>query len=281
MAEINLKTLTLAISEIDVNFNGTLEGQADATIPLNVNLTDGVSDITPTSVVLTGNDLDITIVPSGVLFKKQIPTQYTSYRTGDVGDRVQTGWYNYTPPVAPKAIAQLDYTSPNFFSVLKSPLTVGGVTSTTRFVDVDGGQTWSATGNKNLATIDKLKGLMYTKRQASPTGSWNTNIDNALSYSVVIDGVTYDDWYLMSVNEILDIFHNYAGVNANVDPATGIAYMDINTSNNITTSNTNPLNTAQCWYFDNSVRSYSALSKASTGGVGYFVRKCENLITAP
>lgn len=63
MAEINLKTLTAGVSEIDVNFNGTLEGQADATIPLNVNLTDGTNPVTPTSVALTGNDLDIEITP--------------------------------------------------------------------------------------------------------------------------------------------------------------------------------------------------------------------------
>ena len=66
MAEINLKKLTAGVSEIDVNFNGVLEGQADATIPLNVNLTDGVNPVTPTSVALTGNDLDIEIPPTPV-----------------------------------------------------------------------------------------------------------------------------------------------------------------------------------------------------------------------
>jgi hypothetical protein len=64
MAEINLKKLTAsASSEIEVFFNSNLEGEADATIPLNVNLTDGVNPVTPTSVALTGNDLDIEIPP--------------------------------------------------------------------------------------------------------------------------------------------------------------------------------------------------------------------------
>lgn len=53
-------------TNIDVNFNGTFEGQADATLPINVNLTDGVSNVTPTSVALTGNDLDIVIPPEPV-----------------------------------------------------------------------------------------------------------------------------------------------------------------------------------------------------------------------
>jgi hypothetical protein len=47
----------------DVNFNSTLEGQANAISPLNVNLTDGVGFITPTSVALTGNDLNIEAPP--------------------------------------------------------------------------------------------------------------------------------------------------------------------------------------------------------------------------
>jgi hypothetical protein len=50
-------------ANIDVLFNSVLEGSANATIPLNVNLTDGVGSVTPTSVALTGNDLDIAIAP--------------------------------------------------------------------------------------------------------------------------------------------------------------------------------------------------------------------------
>jgi hypothetical protein len=91
MAEINLKQLTSGVSDIDVNFNGTLEGQADATIPLNVNLTDGVSDITPTSVALTGNDLDIEVAPASFnvslvdRFGNSFPTEsVTSNATWDL-----------------------------------------------------------------------------------------------------------------------------------------------------------------------------------------------------
>jgi hypothetical protein len=204
MAEINLKQLSSGgPTDIDVNFNGTLEGQANALIPLNVNLTDGVSDITPTSVALTGNDLDITIVPNGVLFQFPTPSQYTSYRTGDEGWRVQNNWYDYSRPTNPKAIAELDYTSANFWYLLKNNLVVGGVSNKTRFVDVDGGQTWSVTGNKDLLIIDKLTGLgIY--RNAQPSGdlkTWNNAIDDGLSLSITVNSIVYDDWYLISVQE--------------------------------------------------------------------------------
>lgn len=61
MAEISLKKLIPAISEIDVIFNDDFQGVADTSIPLSVNLTDGLTDITPTSVGLIGNELDIEI----------------------------------------------------------------------------------------------------------------------------------------------------------------------------------------------------------------------------
>jgi hypothetical protein len=214
MAEINLIKLSQSgggPSLVDVNFNGTLEGQADTTIPVEVNLTDGVNPVVPTSVALTGNDLDIVIpapvVPSGVLFQFPTPSQYTSYRTGDEGWRVQNNWYDYSRPTNPKTIAELDYISANFWYLLKNNLVVGGVSNKTRFVDVDGGQTWSATGNKNLLIIDKLTGLgIY--RNTQPTGdlkTWNAAIDDGLSLSITVNSVVYDEWYLISVQEFFDL----------------------------------------------------------------------------
>lgn len=278
MAEINLKTLTAGVSEIDVNFNGTLEGQADATIPLNVNLTDGTSDIIPTSVALTGNDLDITIVPSGVLFKTIEPTQYTSYRTGDIGSRIQNGFFLYTPPPNPKAIAELDFNSQYFWNVLKSPLVVNGVSSTTRFVDVDGGQTFSATGNKNLVVIDKLTGMMYNRNSITSKANWNACIDDALTYSVVVNGVTYDDWFLACKEEFESVYHLYAGINPDVDTLTGVGV--ICASLNISSSTTSPTNTANHFYFERALRYLQPISKAVGLNVLY-VRNARNLITAP
>jgi len=278
MAEINLIKLSAGVSEIDVNFNNELQGQADTTLPLNVNLTDGLTSIIPTSVALTGNDLDITIVPSGVLFKTVEPSQYTSYRTGDEGWRVQNNWFNYTPPTNPKAIAELDYTNTAFFNVLKNPLTVNGVTNTTRFVDVDGGQTFSATGNKNLVVIDKLTGLMYNRNSITSVATWNNCIDNALAYSVVVNGVTYDDWFLACKEEFESVYHLYAGINPENDTLTGVQV--ICNSLNIASSTTSPTNTANYFYFERALRYLQPINKAVGLNVLY-VRNARNLITAP
>jgi hypothetical protein len=145
--------------------------------------------------------------PSGVLLQFPTPSQYTSYRTGDEGWRVQNNWYDYTRPTNPKTIAELDFTSANFWYLLKNNLIVGGVSNKTRFVDVDGGQTWSATGNKNLLIIDKLTGVgIY--RNAQPSGdlkTWNNAIDDGLSLSITVNSIVYDDWYLITVQEFFDL----------------------------------------------------------------------------
>lgn len=284
MAEINLKTLTTGggVSEIDVNFNGILEGQADATIPLNVNLTDSLGDVTPTSVVLTGNDLDIVIpdasAPSGVLFKTIEARQRTSYRTGDEGWRSQNGWFDYTPPSNPKAIAELDYTSANFFNVLKNPLIVNGVSSTTRFVDILGGQAWTGTGNSNDITIDKLTGLMFTRILAVTT-TWNDTIDGALAYSIVVGGVTFDDWYLASELEYTAIYHQFAGISPQLDTLTSAQVLS-NRANQWT-STTYANGTTSAKYFQISIRSLLNEPKTTALQGHTYVRNARNLITAP
>jgi hypothetical protein len=250
-----------------------------------VNLTDGVSDIVPTSVGLTGNDLDIVIptpiVPSGVEFKFPIYWQRTSYRTGDIGDRVQTGWMNdLVNPPNPKSVANLDYTSLNWWQTLKNPLIVGGISNTLRFVDVDGGQTFSATNNKNLVTIDKLTSLMYTRGAFDSGSNWNGAIDNALSYSIVVNGITYDDWYLASAEEYLSIFGYYRTL-------TGGLYNDVSTllvgagNNNHWTSTTVETATIDANTYGTTSKQLFSLNKTVGLQRYIFVRKAINLITAP
>jgi len=285
MAEINLKKLTSGgSSDIDVNFNGTLEGQADATIPLNVNLTDSLGDVTPTSLALTGNDLDILIpdavVPSGVLFKTIEPSQYTSYQTGDEGWRVQNGFFNYTPPTAPKAVAELDYTNTNFFCVLKTPLVVNGVSSTTRFVDVNGIQAFSATGNANLVVIDKLTGMMYS-RVLFGNADWSPTITDVLSYSVTVNSQVYNDWYLCSLNECINIVNQYNS-NIRFDTLTGVELFP-NLTENIWLSTTNPTITSFKFEFD-AIKRYCSSNTRLAGANSIrrlIILNARNLITAP
>jgi hypothetical protein len=144
--------------------------------------------------------------PSGVLLQFPLGEQYTSYRTGDEGWRMQNGWYNYNAPANPAVIAQLDRTAgTNYWFQLESAIKVGGNSNTLRFVDVDGLQVWGATDNKDKITIDKLTGLGFYRKTADlgGTSNWNGAIDAALTFSVVVDMVTFSDFYLMSREELL------------------------------------------------------------------------------
>lgn len=149
------------------------------------------------------------VTPSGVLLHFPVPEQYTSYRTGDEGWRIQDGWYDYTKPANPEKIAELDMTlGANYWARLATPLTVGGITSAIRFVDVNGVQVWGATDNVSKITIDKLTGLGFYRLETDFAGAvnWNTAIDDALAFSVTVQSVVYDNWYLASRVDFLALF---------------------------------------------------------------------------
>lgn len=288
MAEINLKKLTNGgSSSIDINFNSEFQGTADATIPFNVNLTDGLTTIVPTSLVLTGNDLDITIEPDGVAFDFPSYWQRTSYRTGDIGDRLQIGWADdLINPSNPKAFAELDYSSANWWQTLKNPLVVGGVSSTDRFVDVNGLQVFDLANNANMVTIDKLTGFMYT-RNSSNTVSWDFAIDSALSYSITVNGIPYDDWYLASQEEFLSVFGFYRSNNFGLSVGgifNSIGTLLVGTGTNINYTSTTVENvplppTALVYNFGTKETANQPKSFPAAGL--FFVRKAQNLVTAP
>ena len=216
--------------------------------------------------------------PNGVMFKTIQPKQYTSYRYGDEGWRVQNGWFNYTPPTNPLAIAELDYTQTKFFNILKTPLIVNGVSNTTRFVDVDGGQTFAVSNNKNIVVIDKLTGLMFT-RTLSVTTNWNDTIDSALAYSILVNGVTYDDWFLASEIEYCTIYHQFAGISPDVDTMTAVRVLS--DRGNQWTSTTYANTTTSGKYFELATRNLANIAKTTALQGHTYVRNARNLITAP
>jgi hypothetical protein len=168
-------------------------------------------------------------IVTGVAFESPQAYIYTSFRTGDEGWRWQNGWFDYTPPTNPLKVAALDFTSANAKYVLKTPLTVNGVSSTQRFVSFRGDQDFSAGGvNGNILLIDKLTGLGI--RRSNYFGVWNGGIDNALTYSVTVNGVTYSDWYMMGIYEYYALFANTNYVTGGIwrDP---ISLVDLYTFN--------------------------------------------------
>jgi hypothetical protein len=271
---------TLILPTQSIQNNGVASGFIPSVGTINV-----TTNSAPTSFTITGRTIDIVVPsgssPSGVLFKTIEARQRTSYRTGDEGWRSQNGWFDYTPPTNPKAIAELDYTSANFFNVLKNPLVVNGVSSTTRFVDINGLQTFSPPLTAGLVSIDKLTGYMLIRLTSAiiSSANWNTTIDFAESYSLVVNGITYDDWYLPTESEYTEFYHQFAGVNPEIDTLTGIRV--VADYGNQWTSTTYANATTQAKYYQRSDRSIKNYNKTDALSGVLLIRNARNLITAP
>jgi hypothetical protein len=280
-------TENLTLPDSQINVNGVDEGDVVSVKTIDINIVDSVSaPVIPTSVGLVGNTLTIEVpsgvTPSGVAFDFPYLQQYTSYRTGDEGDRVQAGWNAITNPANPKVVAQLDTTlGANMYFRLKDDLVVGGVSSKIRYVDVLGGQTFAATNNRNLVCIDKLTGLMFTRTDLGSSVNWNTNIDTALTHSIVVDGVTYDDWYLISMPEVVKIFNNSFKSNQTdpISSATLVAWLAIINHTSTTTPNSTGFSNAATFDTANgkTITQYNKLSNSRQ----IYIRKAQSLITAP
>lgn len=232
--DVDIKaTESLVLPDSQINVNGVDRGDVVSVKTIDVNLEDSVGDpVTPTSVGLVGNTLTIEVPsgasPSGVDFRGfPHSTQRLSYRTGDIGWRTQNAWYDYTPPTTPAAVADLDYSSANFWYLMKNNLVVDGQSSKTRFVDVDGVQTFSSTDNKDLIVVDKFSGLGIYRGNLATTYSWNGAIDAAEALSIVVDGVTYDQWYLISVEEWVKLVYGRGNNGAMTDAVTSVNVLNM------------------------------------------------------
>lgn len=215
----------------DIYVNTSLVGPFDATSDVNVFLEDtGGNPITPTSSVLVGNDLTITANipnPSGVALQFPKGSIRTSYQNYDSGWRTQNNVYNYTPPTYPAKFAKLDYTAgANWWYTLETPLTVNGVTSTERFVDLSGVQGWPALNNLNYAVLDKLTGLIISRTPFSVgagSASYQTFLNNQYALSVTINGNIYSQWFAVGVNEWNAVFGNVCPSGNWIDPSSGLS----------------------------------------------------------
>lgn len=221
---ISAPASTPTILNQDINLNSVLQGQVGFNSPINVNLLDTLGNpVNPIATTLVGNNLTAALnipQPSGVALQFPSASQYPSYTTGDTGWRVQNSFYFYNPPIYPAKFARLKNTTLNdYFYELETPLSVNGVSSTKRFVDLSGVQSWSLSNNLSVATIDKLTGLMFLRTPISVAPqSFDNAMASALSYSVTINGTTYSDWYCMGKGEADAIFSGFAGSPNWIDP---------------------------------------------------------------
>jgi hypothetical protein len=174
------------------------------------------------------------------------PSVGISYRNFDTGWRAQNGWYAYTPPVYPEKYAQLDTTlGANQWYRLKTALSVNGVTSTNRFVDLSGVQGWPSLNNLNIAVLDKLTGLMFSRTPISigaGFANWSANVANAAAYSVVINGNTYSDWYTIGMSELMAIFGTYLPTTTWTDPISSLSIVTGINNNGVLSSEASLVN---------------------------------------
>ena len=256
MAEIEVikSASSNIVTSKDIYLNTGLIGPYNTTQDINVFLQDqNGATVNPLATTYAANNLNAVInipSPSGVSLEFPFSSQFTSYSTGDTGWRTQNAWFYYTPPAYPAKYAKLKNTvTSEYFYELETPLTVNGITSTRRFVDLAGGQTWSVTGNLNIATLDKLTGLIFLRVPVniSTAGTWANAISNALSYSVTINGITYDDWYCMAKSEMDITFSVFATATNWIDPVSSAAIAQISaTPSAILTADTAPSVTTSC-----------------------------------
>lgn len=275
----------LILPDQDIEVNGVNEGAIPSVGTIEIDITDGTNPVTPNNVSVVGRTVAVEVPsgggsPSGVLLQFPTPSQYTSFRTGDEGWRAQNGWYDYTPPAQPAAIAELDYTSASQWYLLKNDLIVNGVASKRRFVDLNGVQTWGATNNVNAAVLDKLTGLMFTRLVGG--AQWVGSIDNAQTYSVTINGVVYNDWYLMSLNEAVAIFGTFFTPNW-TDPLTSAnIWGKSQVLSYLATTQPNATGNAFRLFGGTNGNHYDTPGKSAGGAdMSVYVRKAFNLITAP
>lgn len=213
---ISAPASTPTILNQDINLNSVLQGQVGFNTPINVNLQDTLGNpVNPIATTLVGNTLTAALnipQPSGVALQFPSASQYPSFIKGDTGWRVQNSFYFYSPPIYPAKFARLKNTTLNdYFYELETPLSVNGVSSTKRFVDLSGVQSWSLSNNLSVATIDKLTGLMFLRTPISVAPqSFDNAMASAMSYNVTILGNTYSDWYCMGKGEADAIYSGFA-----------------------------------------------------------------------
>jgi hypothetical protein len=110
--------------------------------------------------------------------------------------------------------------------------------------------------------------------------NWNTLIDNALAYSIIVNSITYDNWYVASALESITLFGLGRTTNTMTDPITGVILSSVASgASDIYTATTNETTTT-------AVHNHQNLKIMRTDGKtlvcrGIYIFNATSLITAP
>lgn len=192
---------TLVVPDSNISVNAVLQGQAVSVKPVNIQLTNGVTTVTPTSVSLVGNTVNIQVPAAVSRSTAQLMKtgQTTSYRTGDDGD-IEAG-------------------RNTSFTVLAEN---NPFANTNRFTDELGGQTYTNNIVIDWSTYDGSTVLGWRRTTNGVDINWNSAIDGALLVSI---GTFTTGWRLPNIGEIFSICYwdiavrllNYAPFNNNTN----------------------------------------------------------------
>lgn len=186
---------SLVLPDSQVNVNSVDEGDVVSVKTIDINVTDGVDPVTPDSVTITGNTIEIQVTaggtPTSVLKSSTIikTDQNTSYRTGDDGDLKEGR-------------------ATDFYTLNTTPVHADGSatanTTTDRFTDDLGGQTYTNDIVIDWSTYDNVAEtvLGYTRNFVANTLNWNDSIDACLAYSV---GSYTSGWMMPNIRELTHI----------------------------------------------------------------------------
>jgi len=242
---------SLVLPDSQVNVNLVNEGDVVSVKTIDINVTDGVDPVTPDSVTITGNTIEIQVTaggtPTSVLKSSTLMKtgQTTSYRTGDDGD-FEAG------------------RATDFFTLNTIPVHADGTatanTTTNRFTDELGGQTYTNDIVIDWSTYDNVAEtvLGYRRTTNGSNITWADAIDEALTVSV---GSYTTGWRLPNITEIYNLM-NY-GLSGG-----SLSYSPINIGNNaLWTSTTAPNNTTAAYYRNGFA--FSSVVKTASGNLRY------------
>lgn len=155
---------------------------------------DGVTTFT---VVSGGTGACTVVAASGTLLARPpIPRSGTSYRLGDARSNIDTGFYDFTNPVFPEFVQELDYTKATPSLWLKYNNSFG---NKARFT-LNDGTPLTTLGDTTLRSyvVDNLTGFGWAY-DGMASRTWSDAVDDALAFSVTVDSDTYDDFVLPSI----------------------------------------------------------------------------------
>jgi hypothetical protein len=230
---------SLILPDSDVEVNTNLEGQVVSVETIDIQLTDGVSSVTPNSVNIVGNTVTIEVPAGGVsrsTAKLMKTGQTTSYRTGDDGDL--------------EAGRDVD-----FFTLAEN----NPFGNTNRFTDELGGSTYTNDIVIDWSTYDGSTVLGYRKSNVF-IGNWNASIDYCNTLSV---GTFTTGWRMSNIVELLNIINYGIPGTALSSPHIGNFLPFIISNPNIVSSTTNISNTTEAYRANGAVFVTVAKTSAS------------------